>query len=209
VLVFCGRGWHRGVLGIVAARLVEQFRRPAIVLSEEDGRAHGSGRSVPEIDLHAVVSSVSEHVETFGGHSQAIGVTMATAAVRPFRDALCAKCPRLHSERTVAVDANLRLADAKQIWPEVRALEPFGNSNPNPIFATRVQVQTAPVFIRNWISKFRVSQNGVVYDIKHLGTDQGLCALPGERVDLAYSLQSDTWTREGFSFVLEGLRNAA
>ena len=119
VLVFCGSGWHRGVLGIVAARLVEQFRRPAIVLSEEDGWAHGSGRSVPEIDLHALLSSVSKDVESFGGHSQAVGVTIAAAAVAPFRDALCAKCPKSASERNVVVDANLRLAHAKQIWPEV------------------------------------------------------------------------------------------
>jgi single-stranded-DNA-specific exonuclease len=209
VLVFCGRGWHRGVLGIVAARLVEQFRRPAIVLSEEDGRAYGSGRSVPEIDLHTVLTSVSRHVESFGGHSQAVGVTISTAALAAFRDALCAQCPKRFSERTVVVDANLRLAEAKQIWPEVNALEPFGNSNPNPIFATRVQIETAPVFITNWVSKIRVRQNGVVYDTKHFGTYQGLRALRGDRVDLAYSLQSDNWTREGFSFVLEALRNTA
>jgi single-stranded-DNA-specific exonuclease len=208
VLVFCERGWHRGVLGIVAARLVEQFRRPAIVLSEEDGRAHGSGRSVPEIDLHALLSSVSKHVESFGGHSQAVGVTIAATAVAPFRDALCARCPKPLSERNVVIDAKLRLADAKQIWPEVNALEPFGNSNPNPLFATRVQVEATPVFITNWVSKFRVRQNGVVYDIKHFGTNQGLRVLPGDWVDLAYSLQSDSWTREGFSFVLEALRNA-
>ena len=208
VLVFCGRGWHRGVLGIVAARLVEQFRRPAIVLSEEDGRAHGSGRSVPEIDLHAALTSVGKHLDSFGGHSQAIGVTMPTAAVAPFRDALCAKCPRPPSERTVAVDANVRLADAKQIWPEISALEPFGNGNPNPIFATRVQVETAPVFITNSICKLRVRQNGVAYDIKHFGSSQAPRAQPGDRMDLAYCLESDGWRREGFSFVLEALRSA-
>ena len=72
-----------------------------------------------------------------------------------------------------------------------------------------MQVEAAPVFITNWMSKLRVRQNGVVYDIKDFGTNQGLRALPGDRVHLTYCLQSDSWTREGFSFVLEALRNAA
>jgi single-stranded-DNA-specific exonuclease len=67
VLIFSGRGWHRGVLGIVAARLVEQFHRPVIALSEEDNLTQGSGGSIPGIDLHALLERVRHLLEAFGG----------------------------------------------------------------------------------------------------------------------------------------------
>jgi single-stranded-DNA-specific exonuclease len=209
VLVFCGRGWHRGVLGIVAARLVEQFRRPVLVLSEENGFAYGSGRSVPGINLSSLLERVRHHLETFGGHEQAAGLTLRTDRIAAFREEICAACPEVCAEEAIEIDANLRLLEIADVWPEITRLEPFGHGNPNPIFATRVQIESPQVFVTRSVSKVRVSQNGGAFEVKQFGCDNGSVSVtPGARVDMAYSLLPDRWRREGFTVVLEALRPA-
>src|SRR5262249_2770828 len=76
LLVVAGDGWHRGVIGIVASKLVEAYGKPAIVLSIEDGVAHGSGRSIPSFDLLEALESCSDLFLKFGGHRLAAGVTI-------------------------------------------------------------------------------------------------------------------------------------
>jgi single-stranded-DNA-specific exonuclease len=209
VFVFCGRGWHRGVLGIVAARLVEQFRRPVLVLSEENGFAYGSGRSVPGINLNSLLERVRHHVETFGGHDQAAGLTLRTERIRSFREEICAACPDVRAEEEIEIDANLRLGDIADVWPEITRLEPFGHGNPNPIFATRVRIESPPVFVSSSVSKMRVQQNGRIFDVKQFRSDQsGANPTPGSRMDMAYSLVPDRWRREGYAVILEALRLA-
>src|SRR3954462_559172 len=85
VLVVAGDGWHRGVIGIVASKLVDAFHRPAIVLSLEDGIAHGSCRSIPHFDMLAALEECADLFIRFGGHRQAAGLTMDAARVREFR----------------------------------------------------------------------------------------------------------------------------
>jgi single-stranded-DNA-specific exonuclease len=207
VLVFCGRGWHRGVLGIAAARLVERFRRPVFVLSEENGFAYGSGRSVPGINLSSLLERVRHHLETFGGHEQAAGLTLRTDRIAAFREEICAACPDLHAEDVIEIDANLRLAEIAHVWPEITRMEPLGHGNPNPIFATRVRIESPPVFVSSSVSKTRVQQNGRIFEVKQFGAGgDGIEMQPGTQVDMAYRLLSDTWRREGFAIVLEALR---
>ena len=85
VLVVAGEGWHRGVIGIVASKLVDAFHRPAIVLSIEDDVAHGSCRSIPAFDMLAALERCAPHLMRFGGHRQAAGLTMEAARVKAFR----------------------------------------------------------------------------------------------------------------------------
>src|SRR5207245_11464840 len=89
-LVFAGDGWHRGVLGIVASRLVERFHRPTFVLGNtlEDGLAQGSGRSIPTFHLLEALEQMPELFAKFGGHYHAAGVTMASGSVEDFRNKL-------------------------------------------------------------------------------------------------------------------------
>jgi single-stranded-DNA-specific exonuclease len=207
VLVFSGRGWHRGVLGIVAARLVEQFRRPVFVLSEEDEFAYSSGRSIPGISLNSLLEQVRHQLETFGGHEQAAGLTLRTARITAFRDNICAACPEIPVEDTIEIDADLQLGAIADVWPEMTRMEPFGHGNPNPIFATRVRIESPPVFLSSSVSKMRVNQNGRIFEVKQFGRGNGdLETQPGARMDMAYSLLSDRWRREGFTIVLEALR---
>jgi single-stranded-DNA-specific exonuclease len=84
-LVFCGKNWHRGVLGIVASRLVERFCRPVLVLSEEEGEASGSGRSIAPFHLLDALESMRELFNRFGGHRMAAGVTLDAARLEEFQ----------------------------------------------------------------------------------------------------------------------------
>lgn len=140
VLVVAGPGWHEGVIGIVAARLVEQFHRPCIVVTLEDGRGRGSGRSVGGFDLYAALRTCSGLLLGFGGHRYAAGLTVDPARLPALRDALnrhAAACPPDIFEPSLQVAA---LADINDINERLAAaigrLEPFGPDNPEPVFAS-------------------------------------------------------------------------
>src|SRR5204862_4050789 len=85
IIVVGGEGWHRGVIGIVASKLVDQFHRPAIVLSIDGGLTHGSCRSIRHFDILGALERCAGHLIKFGGHKQAAGLTMASSSVAAFR----------------------------------------------------------------------------------------------------------------------------
>ena len=93
-LVFAGEGWHRGVVGIVASRVVERFHRPAFVLGLENGVAQGSGRSIAAFHLLDALETMPELFTKFGGHRQAAGVTLATRSFKRVPGALSSACAR-------------------------------------------------------------------------------------------------------------------
>ncbi|MBN1529080.1 MAG: single-stranded-DNA-specific exonuclease RecJ [Thermoleophilaceae bacterium] len=136
-LVVAGEGWHPGVVGIVASRLVERWRRPCVVIALDGESGRGSGRSIPAYDLLAGLHACSEHLTRFGGHKMAAGVELRAEAVEPFRRALAqhagaALSPsdlrrREHVDAVVPGGAlTLGLAE------ELERLAPFGCANPQP-----------------------------------------------------------------------------
>jgi single-stranded-DNA-specific exonuclease len=137
-IVVAGEDWHPGVVGIVASRLVERWRRPCVVIAlDGEGGGRGSGRSISAYDLHAGLATCSEHLVRFGGHRMAAGVELEAAAVEAFRRALAAHAAAALSpddlipvERVDAVvpggDLGLDLAD------DLERLRPFGMGNPQP-----------------------------------------------------------------------------
>jgi single-stranded-DNA-specific exonuclease len=133
-LVLSAEGWHEGVVGIVASRVVERFNRPTILLSESDGEAKGSGRSIPAFDLLGAVEQSAEHLITFGGHRVACGLRLRTEHIPAFRAAFVARAAAALTPddfvRTREVDAlvagdelSLQLAD------ELELLAPHGPGN--------------------------------------------------------------------------------
>lgn len=134
-IVVAGEGWHEGVVGIVAARLVERFGCPAIVLSRDGERAKGSGRSLPGVDLHALVAAAASRLVRWGGHQGAVGLELRDEDVDSFRRELeqAAAGARRAIERArvrpvdvvvSARDLGLPLAEA------IEQLAPFGRGNP-------------------------------------------------------------------------------
>jgi single-stranded-DNA-specific exonuclease len=141
-LVFAGEGWHRGVVGIVASRVVERFHRPTFVLGIENGLAQGSGRSIPVFHLLDALESMPDLFARFGGHRQAAGVTLDASRVGEFRERLRAyaasRLTPADFERELAIDAELELKEANdRTVAEILRLAPFGYGNPAPLFAVR------------------------------------------------------------------------
>ncbi len=166
LLVVWGEGWHRGVIGIVASKLVETFARPAIVLSVDGATARGSGRSVPGFDLLAALEQCAELCTRFGGHRQAAGLELPAERLPELRRRLGAHArARLGTEELVhrlEIDDTLTLTDIRPPLVEgLRALEPFGSGNPRPVFrATRVEVIDGPRTMKEQHLRMTVRQGG-------------------------------------------------
>lgn len=146
VLVVAGEGWHRGVIGIVASKLVETYCKPTVVLSIEGDTAHGSCRSIPEFDMLGGLERCEPLFERFGGHRQAAGLTIQASRVGEFRDRLAEHALEVLSPEDlvprVRVDSLLPLEDlGVEVVTALERLAPFGMGNPAPVFhsgATRV-----------------------------------------------------------------------
>ena len=163
VLVVSSRDWHEGVLGIVASRLVERYRKPAIVICEKEGECKGSGRSIPGFNLLEAVQKAGESLTRFGGHAQACGLTLSRSAITGFRNRVNALCSqevlRLSAETTLAIDAQI---DLSQLTPDffvsLERLAPFGPGNPKPFFISKgLRMKQAPVkkdqrFVQGWVA---------------------------------------------------------
>ncbi len=206
VIVVAGDGWHRGVIGIVASKLVDAFHRPAIVLSIDGDVAHGSCRSIPSFNMLGALESCAEVLMKFGGHKQAAGLTIESSRIRELRarvndhadDRLAPDDlrPRLWIDGSLA----FRSID-EQVASELLTLAPFGAGNPNPIFRTsRVEVVDGPRRVKERHLKMAFKQDGRVM--------RGIAWRASEReefvsehraaIDLAFSLEQDTWNGERY-----------
>ena len=141
-LVLYGEDWHPGIVGIVASRIVEKFNRPAVVLCKDGDFLKGSGRSVPEFDLHEGLEQIADCLQGFGGHKLAAGVRLETGRLEDFRQAfhrIAKAClggaPR---ETTLLLEGELRFEDASnhKFLRELELLQPFGPGNPEPVFSS-------------------------------------------------------------------------
>ena len=196
-LVYYSENWHRGVLGIVASRLVERLYRPVFVLSynPEDGMAQGSGRSIPAFHLLEALESMRDLFARFGGHSHAAGVTLEPSRVAEFRERFNAyAAARLRPEDLAPaedIDAvvELREIDERGIASIFR-LAPFGHGNPPPLFAAlNVEVAGPPSAWKEKHLRVMVRQNGRTLMLKAWDFAGRAAELPAEaRVDVAFRL---------------------
>lgn len=143
VLVVAGSGWHEGVLGIVASKLVEATGKPAIVLHDEDGQMKGSGRSVAAFDLFAALDGHRDLLTAFGGHASAAGMTIPTANLQAVRDVLREEVANQHLAEAglpeIRIAAEVTAKDFnRQNYEQLQVLAPFGAGNPEPLFAVNL-----------------------------------------------------------------------
>ena len=206
MLVVWGESWHRGVIGIVAAKLVDEFNRPVLVLSVEDGKAHGSGRSIPGFNLLASLERCGDLFERFGGHSQAAGMVIDKDRLgelrrRLTRDADTGLSPDDLRPR-LAIDAPLRLGDIDgRLIEGLGALEPFGTGNKRPIFHDdNVEIVDGPHSIkgRHLRMTVRGGRNSFRAVAWRAAERQGL--IPDRRTSLgmAFSLAENTYRGETY-----------
>ncbi len=220
VIVVAGQGWHPGVIGIVAARLVERYARPAVVIALADGVGKGSARSIAGFHLVDALAECRERLAGFGGHEMAAGLTIAAEQVAGFREALNAVARRrLADDQLVpqlSVDAEVSLATMTPAF--MRALErlgPFGAGNRRPVFVSHgVTFHAAPqsrgrAGLHCWVRE----GNGPVFECS--GFDRAerwrdrLVTLDGP-FSLAYSPTLSAWRGEpGVMLQIKDVQEAA
>lgn len=134
--------WHKGVVGIVASRLIEQYYRPTVILTESEGKVTGSARSVDGFDLYQALDSCSDLLESFGGHMYAAGITLKKENVEPFREKFEAVVDASITDDMliprIEVDDELDFREITEAFYRVlRQMKPFGPGNMSPVFVTR------------------------------------------------------------------------
>ena len=204
ILVVWGAGWHRGVIGIVASKLVDLFHRPAIVLAVEGSLAYGSGRSIPGFDLLGALEHCGELFTRFGGHRHAAGITMESDRLAELRRRITAFADdRLGPEQLMPrlrIDCPLPLA---AITPEMigglRAMEPFGAGNPRPVFHSGpLQLADAPRVLKSRHLAMRVRQEGRVFRAVawRMADRADFVSRHRDALDLAFNLTENNYRGE-------------
>jgi single-stranded-DNA-specific exonuclease len=220
-LVFSGAGWHRGVVGIVASRIVERFHRPVLVLSEdlETRLAQGSGRSIEGFHLLEALESMGEIFLKFGGHKHAAGLTLPLDRLGELRSRFAEHArTRLQPEDLVpCLTADAMLA-ADEITDstvdQVLQLAPFGLGNPRPRFLLRgMTVAESPAVFKDKLVIAKLSGHRGVLKVKAWNFTGRVAELPaGTKVDAMVALEDDPYSRaRGYapwSAVLEDVRPA-
>jgi single-stranded-DNA-specific exonuclease len=213
-IVLAREGWHPGVIGIVASRLVEATARPVMMVAVQDGVGKGSGRSIPALDLHGVLADCRDLVVRFGGHRAAAGLTIEAARLPAFAERFDAQVrsrlttddlvPTLRTDLELAIDA----VD-ETLERGLRHLEPFGVGNPGPIFVSRgVRIARGPR---------RIGTDGVKLALETpTGPLEGICwegaraegIAVGATVDIAYKLEANEYQgRRTLQAVIQDLRH--
>jgi len=202
-LVFAGEGWHRGVVGIVASRVVERFHRPAFVLGIENGVVQGSGRSIAVFHLLDALESMPDLFTKFGGHRQAAGLTLPADRLEEFRDRFrmyaAARLTPHDFERELTIDSTIQFDEIDdRAVEDVLRLAPFGQGNPAPVFAAMgVEVVALPDVKNEKHLFLRLRGQGRTVRMKAWNfVDRIGVFTPGAKVDIAFSLDEDTYSAE-------------
>jgi single-stranded-DNA-specific exonuclease len=200
--VLADEGWHEGVVGIVASRLVERFHRPVVLIAGGDEEWKGSGRSIPSFDLHAALSGCAAHLERFGGHRAAAGLSIRPERIEAFAEAFAAEGERELTEDDLrpltVIDAvlprgtNLTL----DLCAELGRLAPFGLGNPSvTLLAADCELAELETVGEGKHLRFRVRRDGRVAGAAigfGLGSHLDRFRRPG-RYDVAFRLEENRW----------------
>jgi single-stranded-DNA-specific exonuclease len=206
ILVVAGEGWHRGVIGIVASKIVDTFYRPTIVLSTEGDLAHGSCRSIPGFNMLAALEACAPMLLRFGGHKQAAGLQLESARIKEFRQTINAYgdgClgpddlrPRLWLDGPLAFGGI-----TTQVAEELSTLAPFGPGNPKPVFrASGVQIVDGPRKLKDRHLKVSFRQDRRVFRAIawNAAEREALLTEKKDDLDLAFSLEENEFQGERF-----------
>jgi len=206
VLVVGGLGWHRGVIGIAASKLVDTYHKPAIVLSVEGDVAHGSCRSIPDFDMLGALEQCADLFVRFGGHKQAAGLTMEAARVPEFRARINAYADQVlepdQLRPRLRIDGPLHLkAITHDLVQGLDSMGPFGLANPRPIFhAGPVEIVDGPRSIKERHLKMTFNQEGRRFRAIAWRAAERAAFLEQHRagVNLAFSLDRNEYQGETY-----------
>jgi single-stranded-DNA-specific exonuclease len=209
--------WHKGVIGIVASRLTEKYYRPTIVMTNSNGYAAGSARSVAGFDLYEALCECSDLLIQFGGHKYAAGLTMKTENIQAFQqrfeEVVAASIPEELLVQAINIDAEIEL---KQIDPKffriLKQFEPFGPQNMAPVFVSRnVYTYGAATIVGNKHLKMCVHQDNMTYfNCIGFGLGEYLDQInSGTAFDICYTIEENTWKeKKSIQLNIKGIRAA-
>ncbi len=202
-VVVAGEGWHRGVIGLAASRIAERMHRPTIVLSTENGTAHGSARSIADFHLLNALDSCADLFEQFGGHAAAAGMTMSSENIPAIRQMLNEHARAILKPDdllpAIRIDAPVSSATlGLELLQEIARLEPFGAGNPKPVFITRNLIQRGdPLVMKEKHLKFQlVDDAGKRFEAvwwDGVERSKGRTPNAGARIEVAYSIEANIW----------------
>lgn len=206
ILFVAHESYNEGIIGLVAAKLVEFHHRPSFVISKGETHSKGSARSITGVNIIEMIRSVSEHVLAAGGHPMAAGFTLETAKIVELQKALEARAEELIDDemlkRTVTIDMELDFNMIGQgLYDEIQKLSPFGIGNPEPTFVTRnVTIEELrPVGKGSKHLKLRLSHcdqenNTTNHNCIAFGIGERIGEFKvGDKVDIVYTIAEDTW----------------
>jgi single-stranded-DNA-specific exonuclease len=200
-VVLDGEGWHPGVIGIVASRVVERIHRPVVMLARRNGRARGSGRSVPGFHLHEALVRCSPLLDRFGGHRQAAGLDLDVDRIPAFRETFN-EVARVQLEGTdlrpeIRADVALALPEADLALADLlRYLGPHGIGNPRPVFLGReLHVRGEAREVGRGHLKLTLEEAGITRPAIGFGLAERIppSSLVGRRVDALFQLTANEY----------------
>lgn len=207
-------GWHRGTIGIVAAKLKDAFYRPVLLFTYDDGKAFGSGRSISEFSFIDCLDECREFFLDYGGHTLAVGCVLPRDRLGSLKERINrlaeAKLSEEDLKRKVRVDIKIDFADINIPFIEhFFRLSPFGVGNPKPTFLTEgAEILNHPQLLKEKHLKFSVGQNGRSFEA--LGWEMGPWITgikKGDRISLVYSLQISSFLgQEKISLSIEDIK---
>lgn len=211
-LVLAAEGWHRGVLGIVASRLTDRFNRPALLLSLENGKAVGSGRSVEGFHFQKALARLEGMLTHYGGHSQAVGLTLPTKEVDRLREELnllaAGELSAPGEPKPLRLEAVARLAElGPRAWGALEGLAPFGQGNPEPLLACLGATVDKVSQVGENHLKLELAQDGARCQAIGFGL-ASLAPRAGQEVDLAFMPRISSYGGRHLEMVLEDVRPA-
>ena len=214
ILVFAGKGWHQGVVGIAASRIKDIYDKPTIIIGiDDDGVARGSGRSVEGFSLCDAVFACSEHLTHYGGHPMAVGISLEKEKINDFRKAINAYCKDIKMPYNILhIDCKLNPNQLDlSILDCLSYIEPCGASNPSPIFGLYNMTVIATKEMGNGkhmrITLSRGQGQVPVYAVYFNHNFQSCSYRNGDIVDVAVSLDRNIYNgQENLSVIIKDIK---
>jgi len=215
-IVLAKKDWHPGVIGIVASRIIEQYYRPTIMITVDEGVGKGSARSIPGFDIYNALKQCSHVLMQFGGHKYAAGLTIDKNKIEEFaglfKDAASSMIKEDDLIRKIEISAEITLDEINsEVIRYLDFFEPYGPKNPKPLFVSRDIEVIYPRLVgsNNQHLRFKAKQNGIVIDVIgfNLAEKYDRIVLDHRPIDMIYSIEKNLWmSRVTTQLLLKDLR---